>query len=407
MCGIIFQKSQDTSDQLYIQKDRGLDGVGIIFLKDNTLHTAKVFLHEDLFNWDYQLDDNPKETLYFTNNKKESTTLLTQVEIKNKAIKMYENILKWVYKKNNIQPEDFVFIHHRKASIGGKSFENVHPFQDDNFIIAQNGTSPAITVWGNLEGCSDTMTDTEILLRYISRDAQTHEEALTKLNLLSEKEISLGVIVLVCKKEKLITIYSDAERSLYVNHTEGLSSVLSVSSLNTDSTEYKTSGHITFDFNGNVIDNTLEDINKEKIAKSSYYYNYNHNNYSYNQTQISDNSCNKYWKKEKKKKNKEYQPFKTPGLNNILNEKHLSYSLEMIQYFFNAVLNLSKENNFWEKEPDTADYIFERCTDIYIHTFETYPNQNSQKVKDMEATYKAIEDSYNFYQYNITEYDFE
>lgn len=112
--------------------------------------------------------------------------------------------------ETNLEDNDeLCFMHHRKASIGGISLDNSHPFIWEKFVLAQNGTSTAfMTSMAEVYGKE---TDSETILHFLEDSADTLEECVDLLDLI---DCPLGIIFIFHKGRTLI--YSDSCRGSYL-----------------------------------------------------------------------------------------------------------------------------------------------------------------------------------------------
>lgn len=182
MCGIFYWKGQDCSTTLALQEDRGLDWVGITYIKDNKLYTKQFFLAPHLLT-DYirEIDD-------------------------------------YIIEHDLLQTN--MIMHHRKASVWGVTEGNTHPFTFENFLIYQNGTDRDWVDWLKLDmwwGDQHVWkTDTYALGRYISQRAKTIEKALDVVKDISQK-VKIWAIFLVERKSWKVLFYSDTDRETVVD----------------------------------------------------------------------------------------------------------------------------------------------------------------------------------------------
>jgi len=206
MCGIIIYKGKELKvktifDIANKNKHRGEDdGFGYIDLTNNIIkRTILTF------------DEIDKSDLDSTKRKdtKENTK---------KALKKQIEELKKEFEKDT----SFMLFHHRKASSGGVHIENVHPFTvNRNILYCQNGTlldywllRNYLKIMNNFK--FNSTTDTEMAGKIIEMILKKENDLKKAYKLINDILCYYGVIVRIDKKNKHITIFKDAGRSLYV-----------------------------------------------------------------------------------------------------------------------------------------------------------------------------------------------
>ena len=341
MCWIIFQTNRNQIlDAFSNQYERGLDWIGFTIYSNETKKTKTIKIFAELANEDMnprafnvfhvQFNDEPIEIRYFTGDKdqaemqsqnktqkEKSSYYQAHFQTKKKKLEYYMRIIKnYLIDNNHIWPNDTVFVHHRKASIWHTSIGNVHPFKNksNRFQIYQNGTFHEMHTWWLLENLNPHWTDTEFLLEYITRTPSSEQEPdlLTiKDKLESIKKIyptaSLWVVVVFDSHTGQYLVFSDAERSLYIERDKGRNKIKSFSSLNPNDlqmNEYRTQWYFIMDTMWNIIKEEIIDENIKKPKADKYYSNLIMNDY------FEKESIDKTFPSNKKNKTPPYHSWK-------------------------------------------------------------------------------------------------
>lgn len=268
MCGIAYRKYWTIKNVLGTQEQRGLDGVGLLYEDENKNFKIHKYFVDGLNSWLEKTTDLPTAQSYTFPGV--TYTALQKVDL-------YQDIIEH---QPNLDKEKYVFMHHRKWSVGALSLNNTHPFKWEKFILAQNGTCHSIKEWGIVEWVPMENTDTHSLLHYIEKYCTSLQDIIDKLEVLCLRGVSIGVACIYSIQEKQMLFFSDAARSLYVKFNDDTKTTIDyIQSLKDDSEltdSFETKGYIIVDMEGNVIKERLIDLNKKKItytapAKSSYY----------------------------------------------------------------------------------------------------------------------------------------
>ena len=316
MCWIIFQTERNQILETFNnQYERGLDWIWFTIYSPETKEskTIKIFAeipyesnNHQLYNTFYtQFNDEPIKIRYFTSDKakaeaetqnqtpsrywkNKSSYYQSSFKEKKEKSEYYERIIKdYLIGNNQIGPNDTVFLHHRKASIWHTSMSNVHPFKDtsNRFQIYQNGTFHEIHTWWLLENLNPHWTDTEFLLEYLTRMSDTSHNTDQQPNLMRIKDklesikkiyptASLWVVVVFDSHLNQYLVFSDAERSLYIERGETPNKIKSFSSLNPNNiqmNEYKTEWYFIMDAEWFIIIEEIINENVKKPKKNEYY----------------------------------------------------------------------------------------------------------------------------------------
>lgn len=171
----------------------------------------------------------------------------------------YDDILS--YGLTGEKLSSFNILHHRKATSGSKSLENVHPFEGERYIVMQNGTSKEFVGWGEVEGMDLYKPDSYYLSQWIERKNSFDEikESFAKI------KFEYGTVVIVDKHYKTVMMVMDGNRSMWID-LDSDGNIISFSSLTEEGgDEYKNVGTIIFDFSGGVIENGITKFNEKKV----------------------------------------------------------------------------------------------------------------------------------------------
>lgn len=232
MCGIFYGNRRKCAQVLTAQQDRGLDGVGLYFPRTGTVQR-----------------------------------FLSTVDSLHK-LPSYTAFLNRFANSDNA-----VLMHHRKASIGAISAENVHPFVGNRFSLMQNGTNKFIAEVGDVFGF-DTDNDTQILLQIIEEKCDNLLKAAEFLTFLSPKgsyKDSIGAIFLVDNATKECLFFSDATRNTHITTSDGGNKIEEIRSIGEGGEKTTNKGYFIFNIStGEVLKAKIKDEDFNKKSYSAY-----------------------------------------------------------------------------------------------------------------------------------------
>lgn len=237
---------------------RGTDGFGIIdaSLNSNIFYATNMAEWQEIqrtFDW-----ETPITEMSFT-----ATTWLKKYHTTYE--KLYTAILEdTLYEANE---DDYFLMHHRKWSVWHNKIENNHPYYGDKFFLMQNWTDKKFHWWGIVEWISEEKSDTYMLLQFLERHVSTLNKVPAILTALKARGFSLWVIVIGDKKWNIL-MYSDWDRSMYINFTDDSLKKIDWFRSTEKAREHDTVGYMFFDMQWNVKSHKFTKLNELKPPKT-------------------------------------------------------------------------------------------------------------------------------------------
>jgi glutamine phosphoribosylpyrophosphate amidotransferase len=195
---------------------RGDDGIGIIYKDDSSIIVQKYL-------------QSMNELYYGELNKDKFTKTINVGSFTTKAHdkkKYKENQKVWSEESKSIinKASDFVLLHHRKATYGGKKIKNLHPITINNNLYIHNGTADidSVKTWIKLHTDIEfkSETDTEILAIIYNTLKNRFDDKEKIEDTLFEMFPSGWGVLMEITPEGEITIIKDYTRDLWVYSSE-------------------------------------------------------------------------------------------------------------------------------------------------------------------------------------------
>lgn len=247
MCWIAFKKKESFKDYFTNAGKRGMDWFWII---TKSLPTRKYYA-EDLSDW----SDGKGRWFIPVGKKKKSKFKFEDYEA------FYNELLtRSLYK---LAPTEFALIHHRKATSGSKSIENVHPFVWTKYTVLQNGTTKEFEWWGEIEGMEVGRPDSYYLGEWVNRQ-DSFDMIIEKLGKI---KLTIGVIMVIDNTSKEILYYSDGARSFHFELNEAWYIEYASSLLPDGDDPHKNIGYMVFNFDWKIITHGIENVNQDMKPK--------------------------------------------------------------------------------------------------------------------------------------------
>lgn len=230
MCGIAFWTPKKVLEIFNNQTERGLDAVGII-------------------------ENKTKKGVY----------RLTPVDpLIGTTKEIYTKTLTDYFKINKIKTN--ILLHHRKASMWGKTGDNAHPQLGKKFKVMQNGTSKRMRTWWDIELIHHDKSDTYCFLQYIERHCKNLWEVAL---LISIVPWTIGTIFVTDNKGQIL-FFSDKLREGYVDIVKEKINYIASKNQEDLYNEYYCQWYIIFTYDGSIIENQLTIINEIKPKPKTY-----------------------------------------------------------------------------------------------------------------------------------------
>lgn len=220
MCGIVAYKGNEPKTFKEIinlanrNKHRGEDGIGIIYEEDGQIkHLKNLYSLTELVSGELDKDTYSKP--------KRVGSFEYRIE-DNEAYEKNQRAFKKYVDKINKKSSNFIYLHHRKGTIGNISLENQHPVKVGNNLYIHNGTaylSDTIRRYVEvMEGVIfNTETDTEIIAYiyqkykdYFDGDCEKAYNELTKIF-----DSGFGILIEITPEGNVTVIKDDCRKLWY------------------------------------------------------------------------------------------------------------------------------------------------------------------------------------------------
>jgi hypothetical protein len=225
MCGIIAWQGtkaktfEEILEYAYVNKYRGEDGIGIVYEEDGEIkHLKNLYpLHEI---HEIKLDD----TTCVKKQRVGSFEFITKDE--DNYNEKQKAFTKYIHKLNK-KSSKFIYMHHRKGTMGDISLENQHPIKVGNNLYIHNGTaylSDAVKRYLEvMEGLIfNTETDTEVVATVYNKFKEyfnDEEKAFEELTNIFDS--GYGILIEITPEGKVTVIKDECRRLWYYQFTDG------------------------------------------------------------------------------------------------------------------------------------------------------------------------------------------
>jgi len=204
-------------DLAYLNVHRGDDGIGLIYKNGSSLSIEK-----------YELNLEELKNKLLKGDRVLTTDRVGSIEVVVEDQKKYEDIQREFKSKMNKLlnvSSTLAFIHHRKASFGSNSIENLHPFEYNGKYYMHNGTAygiESVKKWLEINSSIkfNSETDTEVLAVLYNLLTEKLKNPKLVYNALIEMfYCGFGVLIEITKDGK-VTVIKDEARDLWMYITK-------------------------------------------------------------------------------------------------------------------------------------------------------------------------------------------
>lgn len=218
MCGIVGyfgtepEKFKSLFESALFNVYRGDDGIGVLYKKGKNINVRKILKSmKDIY--EMKLEEGSVKKIV------ENGSFITHVEDE----EAYEQKQKeWVKDCRNLMnlKSELILLHHRKATYGGHTEDNLHPFEVNNNFYIHNGTAKIDGIRGWMSLNTDyeftSETDSEVLALIYNKLKEKYdnsEEIHKALKTIFPE--GWGILIEVTSNGK-ITVVKDSARNLWL-----------------------------------------------------------------------------------------------------------------------------------------------------------------------------------------------